>query len=104
MNIIRAFHPDRDRYHYDFGECTEANGWRQYDTHQDASYFGVWIQPERWQVLTFAEGDESLVTCDSGEEFRAELDRLAAFYGDPPPAFTAIGWDGTVTRYYQERP
>ena len=45
------------RYDYDFGPCSSRNGWAQFDTPIDASYFGIWVHPERRQVFTYCEGD-----------------------------------------------
>jgi hypothetical protein len=92
-----------NRYHFDFGPCS-GNGWRQYDTKQDASYFGVWVHIEKRMTVTFSEGDLSVVVCPTIETFRAELEDAAKTYGDPPPAFKAIADDGTVTHYFDERP
>jgi len=103
--ITRRFFLDRTRYYYDFGECSSANGWQQYDTAQDAWYFGVWVHVEERKVLTWAEGDETLVECPSLESFRAQLDSMAEFYGDPPPAFTVIDFETeTITEVYDTRP
>lgn len=41
MKTIRTFAPG-ERYDFDFGECSYANGWAQIDTRQDASYYGTW--------------------------------------------------------------
>ena len=102
--VVHSFHLNRDRYHYDFGECS-GEEWQQYDTDQDAWYFGVWVNIKERIVVTYTEGDEYRVTCKDGEGLKAELKALADFHGDPPPAFVAIDCDkGTVTRYYQERP
>lgn len=38
--IFRSFHP-ADRYQFDFNLCSKKKGWKQYDTSQDAWYFGV---------------------------------------------------------------
>lgn len=93
-----------ERYLYDFEICTPKEGWKQYDTSQDAWYFGVWVQmKERW-ILTYAEGDLSLVQCPTQESFQAELKSMADFYGDPPPAFKVIDADGTLTHYFDKRP
>ena len=111
------------RYHFDFGDgFAELNlptgkgkgGWEQYDTDQDANYFGVWVNTSTRQVLTYAEGDIDLVTCHTIETFRAELASMAEFYGDPPPAFISIdylsvnsgdqGGEVTVTHHYGTRP
>lgn len=89
--IARAFYPSRERYHYDFRACTPAKGWRQYDTSQE-------------KILTFAEGDETVVTCPSPEHFRGALARMAEFFGEAPPAFIVIGADGRRTDVYDPRP
>ena len=96
--------PHRERYHCDFTQCTVDKGWRQYDTSQDASYFGVWVHEGDRRIVTFAEGDETTTECPSPESFKAELASMAAFYGEPPPAFIAIDNDGTRTDYYDTRP
>lgn len=99
-------HPGRDRYWYDFGDGLPGfrGDWIQYDTHQDASYFGVWVNPKTLQTFTYCEGDTTLVTCPDKEHLRSELDAMAAFYGDPPPAFKVVHEDGSVTLVYDERP
>ena len=96
--------PFRERYAYDLKICPASDGWRQYDTEQDAPYFGVWVHEGRREIVTFAEGDESRVTCPNVESFRAELAAMADFYGPPPPAFIVIGEDGTRTDVYDPRP
>ena len=89
------------RYYYDFGPLRT---WQQYDTREDASYFGVWVDLEGMRTFTYAEGDRTLVECPTRETFQAELDDLARFYGPPPPAFVGIDHDGTVTNFYTDRP
>jgi len=92
-----------DRYFFDFKVCTEENGFEQFDTDQDASYFGVWVNREERCTVTYAEGDLSLVACASEESFKAEIADLERFYGKAPPMAVAIGRDGSVTKYYDER-
>ena len=93
-----------DRYHYDFLFQKEP-GWRQYDTDQDASYFGIWVNVEKRTIFTFCEGDTIFTKCPTLDTFKAELDHMAEFYGDPPPAFTVIDdLTGAVTYIYDERP
>ncbi len=101
--IDRAFYCERERYHYDFEACTIADGWEQWDTENDASYFGVWIHRADRLVVQFIEGDEVTVSCATDERFSAELTAMAEFYGPPPPSFTTIDNDGTITRHYAER-
>ena len=95
-----AFYMFRERYHYD----NELGlGWHQYDTDQDAYYFGVWTNSELLRIITFAEGDETKTFCDTTEEFSKELAEMSKFYGEPPPAFKAISMSGEVTCYFDER-
>lgn len=101
--VERSFRPI-DRYHFDFKVCTPAKGWKQYDTDQDARYFGAWVHIEKRQILTYTEGDITLVTCPTVESFKAELKAMANFYGPPPPAFIVIDLDGIVTRFFDKRP
>ena len=89
------------RYHFDTGRCAD---WNQYDTSQDAWYFGIWVDVSGRTILTYAEGDVTVVECPTVESFAAELSHMAEFYGDPPPAFVGIDSDGTVTHYFDARP
>lgn len=92
-----------ERYGYDFREGW-GSVWQQYDTWQDASFFGVWVDVKGMRIFTFAEGDRSLVECDSSKDFAAELGHMARFYGDPPAAFISVGADGRVTQHFDSRP
>ena len=71
-----------ERYRWDFDEKLTADGWEQYDTDQDAWYFGVWINKKLLQVRSYAEGDITLVTCPDIEHFNAEIRSMNEFYGD----------------------
>jgi hypothetical protein len=98
--VKRSFMPV-DRYYFDFGKCKT---WKQYDTKQDASYFGVWVNEDERRTLTYAEGDITEVYCPTQESFEAELKEMAEFYGEQPPAFISIDADGTQTNFYDTRP
>ena len=100
--IERAFYCGRERYFYDWGPCSGKN-WVQYDTDQDFRCFGVWVNASTREILTFAEGDEILVTCETEALFRAELKTMADFYGSPPPAMYTYGPEGERTAFYDER-
>ncbi len=55
----------RDRYYYD-ERLSQADGWFQYDTSQDASYFGIWVNAELRQVNFFSvERARSTVALES---------------------------------------
>lgn len=100
--VWTMFVPDADRYLFDFKHCTARDGWRQFDTDQDAWYFGMWIHDKRRHVVMFAEGDLVVTECVDHDHFIAHLERLHACHGDPPPAAVAIGEDGQVTEFYDE--
>lgn len=101
--VSKWFHPS-DRYYYDQTLCNEKQGWKQWDTDQDAAYFGVWVHPDKRHILTYCEGDVFLVKCPDQESFRDELKTMSDFYGEPPPAFTFLNVDeGTLTELIEER-
>jgi hypothetical protein len=80
-----------ERYEYDFDRCPPREGWQQYDTSQDAHYFGVWVHVGRQIIVTYAEGDEYVQVYKTREAFKEALDALGKFYGAPPPAFVVYG-------------
>jgi len=100
----RYWHGDADRYFFDMAMCRSENGWKQYDTNQDAWYFGVWVNLSERQIVTYAEGDLSVEDCADDAALKAKLKEMEECYGDPPPAFTAIESTGQVTEFYDTRP
>ena len=64
----------------------------------------MWVDLQGMRTFTYAEGDRILVESETVETFKAELDDMASFYGEPPPAFVTIDHDGTATAIYCERP
>lgn len=76
--IERTFAPG-DRYKYDFGVCSYANGWAQVDTGQDACYFGTWVNPELRQTLCYCEGDVTRCYFDTDAELVEEFERIKAW-------------------------
>lgn len=97
--IKRYFIVSGDRYRFDFEACTSEYGWQQYDTDQDASYFGVWVHIKDREIVTYAKGDVSVVRCATVEQFQREIEIMNDFYGSPPPAFKVLDSNG-VTEYY----
>ncbi|ABF12862.1 MULTISPECIES: hypothetical protein [Cupriavidus] len=92
----------RDRYVYDSKLC--GAGWQQYDTDQDAPYFGCWVNLEKRWTMCYAEGDRILVKCPSEESLKAELADMDRFYGRAPAAFTLFASGGQATQLVCERP
>lgn len=98
--VFRAFHPS-DRYSVDFADDFTSDGWEQFDTDQDAHYFGVWVNRGKRLTLCYAEGDWTLVECPDDASYFAEVRDLIAFHGEGVEA-KAFGPDG-VTVYRQNR-
>ena len=69
-------HCPADRYKYDWGTCSSSNGFAQVDTRQDASFYGTWANPEKRIIFNYCEGDCTTTTCDTDEEFIAEMREL----------------------------
>lgn len=101
-NSVKSVHLDDDRYIVDFAPDFATEGWQQFDTNQDAWYFGVWVNPKKWMTLSYAEGDWSLVECPTVEQYLDEIKRMCLFYGEGYVA-KAIDHDGSVTIYRQDR-
>jgi len=91
-----------ERYEIDFADDFTAEGWKQFDTDQDAHYFGVWVNPRFLLTLTYAEGDWTLVECVNRDAYRGEIERAIEFYGEGRMA-TVISDDGSVTVCRQDR-
>jgi len=43
------------------------------DTTQDASYFGNWVNPLTFQLMSYCEGDTTLTECENEADFIATL-------------------------------
>jgi len=100
--FLCSFDNSDERYLIDFADNRVKEGWKQFDTRQDAPYFGVWVNPKKLQTLTYAEGDWSLVTCDSKESYNHEIQSMIDFY-DEGKICTVISEDGSATVFRQER-
>jgi hypothetical protein len=81
-NTVVRRHRDAERYLFDFDDDFRAAGWKQFDTDQDAWYFGVWVNPKTLRTLTYAEGDVTLVVCSNAEHYNAEIKDACEFYGE----------------------
>jgi len=96
--VFRAYIP-KDRYLFDFASMN--TDWLQYDTPDDAWYFGVWVNRQQLATLAYAEGDWTLAISVSAVDFNEELRQMARFY-EPAPAFTVIT-DQQIVQHFQDR-
>ena len=99
-NEIREIFHSAERYLFDFN--IDYSHWIQFDTENDAWYFGVWVSKERLCVLSYVEGDISFVQCPDAEHYDAKMAKLCEFY-QPGAHTVAIDGDGNATHYYQNR-
>lgn len=81
-NTVIRRHNSTERYWFDFDDDFRADGWQQFDTDQDAWYFGVWVNPKRNETLCYAEGDVTLVVCPDREHYLAEVKAACEFHGE----------------------
>lgn len=72
--VERWFISDGTRYQMDFGGS--ANGWYQFDTHQDAWYYGTWVHPEDLLILSYCEGDITLERYTNLQEYIKAIKKL----------------------------
>lgn len=59
---------------YPFDE--NLKGWEQFDTDQDAPYYGIWTSVDRMAVVHYTEGDVTLVVAPDEASFKAEVRSL----------------------------
>ena len=78
MKKQTAFFPDAARYQFDRRFC--SNGFAQVDTGQDAWYFGIWANPETFEIFTYAEGDLIYKKAENQVEFVGEMRTIEAFH------------------------
>ena len=102
-NPIRRHFADTGRYMVDFATDFTAEGWKQYDTDQDAAFFGVWVNPSQRLTLCYAEGDWEVVSCPTVAAYNAELAIMGEFYGEGRIALVIDGATGAATEYRQDR-
>jgi len=77
MKTTTDFRPLSDRYAFDCGPCSHANGFAQVDTRQDAPYYGIWCSPTKRTIVSFCEGDVTTRVCETDDEFVSQIRELA---------------------------
>lgn len=100
--VFRSFILNGERYKWDFDEKLSVEGWEQYDTSQDAWYFGVWVNKKTLQIRTYAEGDLTLTKCPDINHFNAEINAMNEFY-EEGFIFKTIDTNGQMTIYRQDQ-
>jgi hypothetical protein len=96
--LLEVHWPSSDRYIFDTGL---GKGWLQYDTDQDAWYYGQWVNKEHMMIFSYMEGDVQLVVCEDAEHFDAEIQVMNDFHGEGKIC-SVIGGAG-ILQYRQNR-
>lgn len=102
MTIERGFNPMTDRYVFDFKKCTPSNGWAQFDSEQDASYFGHWVNPFTREIVSYCEGDITRTRCETDAEYVAAILDLCGWCidrGEKYPAIDGMCDEKIITRF-----
>ncbi len=92
---------DSERYEIDF--APDGKNWDQFDTDQDAPYFGIWVNPTDLQTLRYAEGDWSFIQCENYEQYNREIDSMIEFYKQGRIATVIDNEARTATTLVQDR-
>ena len=61
-----------DRYIFDYDICNFKKGFAQIDTTEDASYFGNWVNFKSLELITYCEGDLTVIKCDDVKKMNVE--------------------------------
>ena len=75
------FSHDSSRYPFD-SVLSRRKGWQQYDTNQDAWYFGAWVNPETKETVTYAEGDLYYSSYPTLKAYNQAIKDMDKFYGE----------------------
>ena len=90
MKRERGFILNGERYAFDFGKCSYANGYAQVDTSQDAPYYGIWTNPTELTILSYCEGDVTTETAENVAEYVIAIQKLKAWHEDNGIRFIGI--------------
>jgi hypothetical protein len=62
---------------FDFRLCTYVEGWVRIDTKLDASFYRIWCHPDKCQIVSYYDGQITIIRCGDDETFVAEMRRTA---------------------------
>ena len=99
---LRRGFRNSERYVVDFAPDFGPDGWEQFDTDQDAAYFGLWVNRRQRLTLCYCEGDWTLVECPDDTRYFAEVRRMIEYYAEGQIA-TVVDSDRQATVYCQDR-
>jgi len=100
MKQVKSF-MSGDRYIFDFDICSTEKGFAQVDTKDDFSGHGVWVNPFDLVIVSFAEGDVFITSCNNEQEFIEEMCKLIMFYGSDFIGIDALAHQKLKDRFEQ---
>ena len=75
--ITSVSSPTGESIDFDFRLCTYVEGWVRIDTKLDASFYRMWCHPDRRQIVSYYDGQITIVRCGDDESFVIEMRRTA---------------------------
>lgn len=90
MKVERGFLLHGERYAFDRGKCSYANGYAQVDTSQDAPYYGIWTNPMDLIIVSYCEGDVTTETAENVQEYVTAIHKLKAWHEENGHRFIGI--------------
>ena len=102
-NAVVAYYFIMDGGRYPFDQVSRRLGFYQYDTPQDAWYFGLWVNPEKLQIVCYAEGDVIVSTAHDRAGYDAMLKLWDEMNRDRDPRRPG-GVDNIDGKYYDKLP
>ena len=69
-----------NRYIFDNDICNFKKGFAQIDTTDDASYFGNWVNFKSLELISYCEGDLTIIKCENIEEFKKQLSKVVNWH------------------------
>jgi hypothetical protein len=71
--------------------CLPEWGWTKHNTDQDDSFFGIWTNAIKNEIIVLSGGDFSVIECEGDVAFQNEMDFMYAICGERNPKFNEAG-------------
>lgn len=101
--VTETFLDNGNRYLFDFNLCKSDDGWKTVETKSDAPYFGVWVNPEKLEIMSFVEGDVYHTVCSDRKNYIKEIDGIIECHGVARFAVAIDSDTGQSEEYFQAR-
>ena len=102
-NAVVEYYFIMDGGRYPFDQVSRRLGFYQYDTPQDAWYFGLWVNPETLRIVSYVEGDITVMEAHDRASYDALLNDWDALNRKMNPSRPG-GVDNTDGKYYEKLP